>query len=75
MTELKTLKDFNTDELTQFYCEQLKQEAIKEVKFAKSSKEGTKGLFGWGIDFLFTKDVIGYIKWKFNLKEEDLKDE
>ncbi|TET75173.1 MAG: hypothetical protein E3J56_01105 [Candidatus Aminicenantes bacterium] len=56
--------------------EELKLEAIKEIKLAESSiaKEATRGLFGWGTDFLFTKDVIGYIKWKFNIIEEDLKD-
>lgn len=53
----------------------IRQEAIKEIKLAESSiaKESTRGLFGWGSDFLFTKDVIGYIKWKNNITKEDLK--
>ncbi len=51
---------------------ELKAEAIREIKYAKSM-DGTKGLFGGGIDFMFTKGVVEYIKWKFNIAEEDLK--
>ena len=86
MSELKTLKeiegkikegvlDGKSWRDSDVSSEVLRREAIKEIKFAKSYKEGTKGLFGGGIDFLFTKDVIEYIKWKFNITKEDLKNE
>ncbi len=76
MTKLKTLKELiNTNCCT--VCAtmlkgDLKKEAIKEIKFAKT-KDGTKGLFENGIAVMFTKDVIEYIKWKNNITDEDLK--
>ena len=50
----------------------LRQKAIEEVKFAKTD-DSTKGLFGGGVNFMFTKEVIEYIKWKNDLTNEDLK--
>lgn len=61
---------YPSDELAD--VEELRQEAIHEIKFAKS-KDGTKGLFDGGIDFMFTKDVVEYIKWKNNITGKDLK--
>ena len=81
MTELKTLKDIikghiitdkiASEELTVQAVNQdveniefeLKEEAIKDIKeFMKDE------------DLITNIAVIGYIKWKFNITEEDLKD-
>ena len=75
--ELKTLKDLTgrirDTTIDVALIGDLKKEAIKEIKYAGSSKDETKGLFSGGINFMFTKDVVNYIKWKNNLTEEDLK--
>ena len=80
MTEekLKTLKEIGftphiiPGEAFRSYQHNMRQEAINEIKFAKTD-DGLKGVFGGGIDFMFTKDVIGYIKWKNNITKDDLK--
>lgn len=78
MTKLKTLKDFigdwgydddGTPDEDVVSVEQLKQEAIKDIK---SFQENPYSLFNkWGK--IESKAVIEYIKWKFNITERDLK--
>ncbi len=83
MSELKTLQDlevyYSDSKIAKGMSEEcvsredLKQDAINDIKYAQSSKDGANGLFGGGIDFMFTEYVTRYIKWKNNITEEDLK--
>ena len=73
--KLKTLKDLEKLCKCESHCEcyeptpkTLKQEAIKEIK---ALRNGNDELFPKGIN-----DYIGlilYLKWKFNITDEDLK--
>ena len=68
--KLKTLKDFEgcDENGIEIDYSELKEEAIKEVQ---ELRDGNYELFPKGID-----DYIGlilYLKWKFNITEDDLK--
>ncbi len=68
--KLKTLKDFEgcDENGIEIDYSELKEEAIKEVQ---ELRDGNYELFPKGID-----DYIGlilYLKWKYNLTEDDLK--
>ena len=77
--ELKTLKDLNFANLEPQRT-QLRQEAIKEIKVLKNLGESKEDLL-WenitGKKIVYSKSavetVIKYIKWKFNITNEDLK--
>ena len=81
MSELKTLEDlqrkgiFPPDQLSFIECyndalEDLKQEAIKEIKTIRKTQEDDFILSDYGR--LDKHSVISYIKWKNNITEEDL---
>lgn len=87
MTELKTLKDIQLwhhiencpDEYTcnevlrEYYIKtDLRLEAIKDIKAIRAGREGTDPAI-FDVVPTFNKGVEDYIKWKFNLSEEDLK--
>lgn len=79
MTELKTLKDLNgyvkgTDSYSiveAFKLNALRKEAIKDIKAMRGEEVGFKnGHLNFSCD---PQDQIEeYIKWKFNIKEDDL---
>ena len=84
--ELKTLKDFYLDDEDGISWEELKAEAVKDYKrllkfYEKGgtlSKEHGKIAEGFEVDiYNYEQDdvsgILKYIKWKFNLTEEDLK--
>ena len=81
MSELKTLKDIDGHPTEWGHLVErndLKQEAIKDIKYLRAWKEqGTIKLLPWitTTDFENTglNAIIEYIKWKFNITEEDLK--
>lgn len=81
----KTLKDLeatewkrNPDEKIEDWVKvkELKQEAIKDYKYLRHWKEqGPIKLLPWITtldDNLGLDAIMGYIKWKFNITEEDL---
>ena len=86
MNELKTLEEIWKDgKWSIIRCnhqavdlEELKEEAIKDIKYLRAWKnQGILKLLPW----ITTTDmnntglnaIINYIKWKFNITEEDLK--
>ena len=88
--ELKTLKDLVQfrirnlqkrrlqecwDVALDLFSDELKQEAIKDIKLFRAMKDSTGFQVKMAFDYKITdiKGVIGYIKWKFNITEEDLK--
>lgn len=75
--KLKTLKDLEKERATPLInFEDLKQEAIKEIKAFENRPSGTAEIdLDLGNGEILTLDwgVIRYIKWKNNITEEDLK--
>jgi hypothetical protein len=70
--ELKTLKDLRLKGNSREYdlwSEDLKAEAVNDIRFIERAKGMFKGI-KLRKEF---RDVIEYIKWKNNLTEEDLK--
>ena len=86
--ELKTLKDMSAEEWKDrkdfvelwVKVDELKHEAIKEIKVLKNLGKSNEDLL-WenitGKKIVYSKTsvktVIKYIKWKFNITKEDLK--
>jgi uncharacterized protein (DUF1015 family) len=71
MGELKTLKDLDKmkSNLGDFSRdEDLKAEAVKDLICSQNE-------FNWKTGLVRTPSIEDYIKWKFNLTEEDLKEE
>ena len=86
MTELKTLKDLakeNDDELSfgGYTLDILKAEAVKDIKAIINMKKTFHDLMYeklTGNKLEYSEEgkqaIINYIKWKFNLTEEDLEE-
>lgn len=87
MTDLKTLGDMEkTLELHGIHTaygwirwDELKQEAIKEIKLFNDREPGTTSLEipflskdGMYTKFVLNHSVINYIKWKFDISAEEL---
>ena len=81
MNKLKTLKEIKEefiDEHNSYIVDELRQEAIKEIKEIKMNhltkivNYSTKKALT-NITALEASGAIAYIKWKFNITDEDLK--
>lgn len=66
MSNHKTLKDCYMSDARN-YEQRLREEAIKDIKELLRTKEFLE-IFGCEVE-----PLIEYIKWKFNVEEEDLK--
>ena len=76
MSDLKTLKDLNLNVDEYSDAEYIiKQEAIKDIKLFRAMKDSTGFQVKMAFDYkiIDIESVINYIKWKFNITEEDLK--
>lgn len=75
MTELKTLKDLRVEDEYMISKNDLKQEAIKWVKFYENAEYDDYEKVGLdkGTDDYYTTYATDFITHFFNLTEEDLK--
>ena len=72
MKELKTLKDFEDEHCYGF--PEMRDEAIKDIRELKRASLSTGSKVMQEILGTYAEEpVIEYIKWKFNITEEDLK--
>jgi len=71
-------EEVNTGIIERDLIDELKAEAVKEIKILMTNMKTPQDLLweettGYTMEYVNKEVIINYIKWKFNITEDDLK--